>query len=213
MKPDEKRRRRHNPRIRVRSAQVLSDDWFVLRKTIFDYRRNDGTWVGMSRETYDRGNGATVLLYDLTRRTVLLTRQFRYAAYANGHEDGMLVETPAGFIGNGDPATEMRREALEETGHTLNEMDHVFDVYLSPGSLTERLHCYASPYSPATLTTAGGGVAAEGEDIEVEEIPFDDALGMVASGKIVDAKTILLLQWAALRGPFREFGSRDREPA
>ena len=163
----------------------------------------------MSRETYDRGDGATVLLYNLTRRTVLLIRQFRYAAYANGHENGMLVETPAGFIGNGDPATQMRREALEETGHALGELDHVFDVYLSPGSLTERLHCYASPYSPATITGAGGGVAMEGEDIEVAEIPFDDALAMVDSGEIVDAKTVLLLQWAALRGPFRASASGD----
>jgi nudix-type nucleoside diphosphatase (YffH/AdpP family) len=124
----------------------------------------------------------------------------------------MLIETPAGFIGAGDPAIEMRREALEETGHLPGELEHVFDVYLSPGSLTERLHCYASPYSPVTVRGRGGGVAEDGEDIAVIELPFEDALAMVHKGEIVDAKTVLMLQWAALYGPFCGQGSRRFTP-
>jgi nudix-type nucleoside diphosphatase (YffH/AdpP family) len=134
-----------DPRVRIRSAEVLSDAWFLLRRFRFDYRRDDGSWATLSRETYERGDGATVLLYDVTKRTVLLTRQFRFPVFVSGYCGGFLFETPAGFIGTGDPATEARREMLEETGHQIADMEHVFDVYLSPGSLTERLFCYATP--------------------------------------------------------------------
>ena len=155
------------------------------------------------RETYDRGNGATILLYDPDRRTVLLTRQFRFPAYVNDHADGMLIEAAAGLLDGDDPETAIRREAAEELGVTVGPVQHVFDAYMSPGSVTERVHCYAARYQPADRTGAGGGLPANGEDIEVLELPFGTAQAMIADGRIADGKTIMLLQWAALAGPFR----------
>ena len=152
------------------------------------------------RETYDRGNGATILLYDQQRRTVLLTRQFRYPAYVNDHPDGMLIEAAAGLLDDDDPETAIRRETAEELGVGVGPLTHVFDVYMSPGSVTERLHFYAAPYSPADRTGDRGGVADEGEDIEIVELPVADALAMTADGRIADGKTIMLLQWAVLSG-------------
>ncbi|MFI6976955.1 NUDIX domain-containing protein [Embleya sp. NPDC050154] len=192
-----------NPRVRIRDVEVLACDWYVLRKTTFDYRHADGHWSREQRENYDRGDGATILLYDADRRTVLLTRQFRLPAYVNGHPDGMLIETAAGLL-DGDSAEEaIRREAAEETGHTVGKPEYVFAVYMSPGSVTERVHFFAAPYGSGTATDAGGGITAEGEDISVLELPFADALAMIRDGSIADAKTIMLLQWAALDGPFR----------
>ena len=191
-----------NPRVRVTDVRLLSDNWYRLHTTTFDYLSDDGVWTSQSRETYDRGNGATILLYDVERRTVLLTSQFRYPAYVNGHPDGMLLETAAGLLDDDDPETAIRREAIEETGHEVGEVTHVFDVYMSPGSVTERLHFFAAPYSAHTLTTAGGGLADEGEHITVVELGIDDALAMIEDGRIADAKTIMLLQWSVLRGPF-----------
>lgn len=196
-----------NPRVRVREVRLLSSSWYVLRKTTFDYRRRDGGWSTEQRETYDRGNGATVLLYDAGRETVLLTRQFRYPVYVNGHPDGLLLETAAGLLDDDDPETAIRREAAEETGYDIGEVEHVFDVYMSPGSVTERVHFFAAPYSADRRISDGGGVVDDGEDIEVLELPFAKALSMIASGEIADAKTIMLLQWAALSGPF---SGRDR---
>jgi nudix-type nucleoside diphosphatase (YffH/AdpP family) len=192
-----------NPRIKIRDVEVTSDGWHVLRRTTFDYLRADGTWETQQRETYDRGNGATILLYDVDRRTVLLTRQFRYPAYVNDHPDGMLIEAAAGLLDDDDPETAIRREASEELGVEVGPLEHVYDVYMSPGSVTERVHFYAAPYQPTDRTSAGGGVEAEGEDIEVLELDFDDALAMIGDGRIADGKTIMLLQWAALNGPFR----------
>jgi nudix-type nucleoside diphosphatase (YffH/AdpP family) len=191
-----------NPRVRVTDVELLAAGWHVLRRTTFDYRRDDGRWTTEQRETYDRGNGATVLLYSLEAATVLLTRQFRYPVYVNGHDDGMLIEAAAGLLDEDDAETAIRREAEEETGVRIGELEHVFDVYTSPGSVTERLHCYAAPYDPSKRGE-GGGIAEEGEDIEVLELSFTDALKMIDTGEIADAKTIMLLQWAALRGPFR----------
>ncbi|WP_273654252.1 NUDIX domain-containing protein [Cellulomonas fimi] len=192
-----------NPRVRVVAVELLAAAWHVLRRTTFDYRGADGRWTRQQRETYDRGNGATVLLYDPDRATVLLTRQFRFPVYVNGHPDGMLLETAAGLLDDDDPETAIRREAQEETGVHVGALERVFDVWMSPGSVTERLHFWAAPYTPAQRTAAGGGVAAEGEDIEVVELPFADALAMTLTGEVADAKTIMLLQWAALHGPFR----------
>jgi nudix-type nucleoside diphosphatase (YffH/AdpP family) len=191
-----------NPDVVVRDVEVTSDGWHVLRRTTYDYRRRDGSWTTQQRETYDRGNGATVLPYDAARRTVLLTRQFRLAVYVNGHPDGMLIETAAGLLDDDDPDTAIRREASEELGVTLRELEHVFDAFMSPGSVTERVHFYAAAYTAADLTHAGGGLEEEGEDVEVLELPFDAALEMVERGEIDDGKTIMLLLWAALRGPF-----------
>ncbi|MCX4965219.1 NUDIX domain-containing protein [Streptomyces sp. NBC_00654] len=191
-----------NPQVRILDVEVLSCDWYVLRRSTFDYQHSDGHWSREQRETYDRGDGATILLYDADRRTVLLTRQFRLPAYVNGHPDGMLLETAAGLLDGDSPEEAIRREAAEETGHTVGAAERVFDVYMSPGSVTERLHFFAAPYTPATATGGGGGIAAEGEDISTVELPFARALTMIRDGSIADAKTIMLLQWAALDGPF-----------
>jgi nudix-type nucleoside diphosphatase (YffH/AdpP family) len=193
-----------NPNVVVRDVEVTSDGWHVLRRTTYDYRRRSGRWVREQRETYDRGNGATILLYDPERGTVLLTRQFRFPVYVNGHPDGMLIETAAGLLDDDDPETAIRREAGEELGVAVGELQHVFDVYMSPGSVTERLHFYAAPFTPADRVGPGGGLADDGEDIEALELPFAKALDMIADGSIADAKTIMLLQWAALSGPFAD---------
>lgn len=193
-----------NPRVRVTDVRLLSDNWYRLHTTTFDYLGDDGAWVSQSRETYDRGNGATILLYDAHRRTVLLTKQFRYPVYVNGHPDGMLLETAAGLLDDDEPETAIRREAVEETGHQIGEVTHVFDVYMSPGSVTERLHFYAAPYDASTRRHAGGGLADEGEHITVVELGIDEALAMIDDGRIADAKTIMLLQWSVLRGPFAQ---------
>lgn len=179
---------------------MTSDGWHVLRRTTFDVRGRDGSWSTQQRETYDRGNGATILLYDPTRGTVLLSRQFRFPADVNDHPDGMLIEAAAGLLDEDDPETAIRREASEELGVAVGALTHVFDAYMSPGSVTERVHFFAAEYTPADRVDAGGGVADEGEEIEVLELPFAEALAMVEDGRIVDGKTIMLLQWAALRG-------------
>ncbi|MFE9728652.1 NUDIX domain-containing protein [Streptomyces sp. NPDC005794] len=196
-----------NPRVRVKDVEVLACDWYVLRRTTFDYQHSDGHWSREQRETYDRGDGATILLYDTDRRTVLLTRQFRLPAYVNGHSDGMLVESAAGLLDGDSPAEAVRREAAEETGHIIGVPEPVFDVYMSPGSVTERLHFFAASYKPMALAADGHGIAAEGEDIETLELPIEKALAQIRSGDIVDAKTIMLLQWAVLDGPFRRPGT------
>ncbi|WP_030459340.1 NUDIX domain-containing protein [Kitasatospora sp. NRRL B-11411] len=201
---------RGNPDVRVREVELTSQGWHVLRRTTFDYRGRDGRWTTQQRETYDRGNGAAVLPYDAARGTVLLTRQFRYPAYVNGHPDGMLVEAAAGLLDADDPVTAVRRESLEELGVELGPLTHVLDAYMSPGSVTERLHCYAAPYRPADRTGRGGGLAEDGEDIEVLELPFAEALAMTRDGRISDGKTVLLLQWAALDGPFAPGAAADR---
>ena len=191
-----------NPDVVVREVELLASNWHVLRTTRFDERRPDGTWVAKRAETYDRGNGATILLYDVARRTVLLTRQFRYAVYVNDHPDGMLIETAAGLLDADDAETAIRREAIEETGHELGAVEHVFDAYMSPGSVTERVHFFAAPYDSTTRRTAGGGLADEGEHIQLVELDIDEAVAAIGND-IVDGKTIMLLQWAVLKGPFR----------
>ena len=185
-------------RIRIRDVRVLSDDWYVLKKTTFDWRRADGSWQTVSRETYDRGNGATLLPYNLAARTVLLTRQFRYPAYANGWDD-LLIETPAGLLDKAAAEERIRAEVEEETGYRLGEIAKVFECFMSPGSVTERLHFFVAPYDAGMRVAAGGGVEAEGEDIHVLELPLDDAMAMILDGRIADAKTIMLLQYAKLR--------------
>jgi nudix-type nucleoside diphosphatase (YffH/AdpP family) len=191
-----------NPDVVIRDVELTSSGWHVLRRTTYDYRRRDGTWTTQQRETYDRGNGAAVLAFDPERGTVLLTRQFRYPAYVNGHPDGMLIEVAAGLLDADDPETAIRREAAEELGVTLGELIPVMDSFMSPGSVTERLHLFAAPYAQGDLTATGGGLIEDGEDIEVLELTIQDALTMIEDGRIRDGKTIMLLQWAVLRGPF-----------
>ena len=182
--------------VQVLKTEVLSDNWYVLRKVTFRLRKRDGSWEVQSREAYDRGNGATILLYDHARRTVVLTRQFRLPTYVNGNGSGMLIEACAGLLDADDPETCIAREAFEETGYEIRNPRKVMQAYMSPGSVTEILHFFVAEYSRAQRVSAGGGV--EEEDIEVMELSFDDALGRIASGEIRDAKTIMLLQYAAL---------------
>lgn len=194
---------RGNPGIVIKDVEVVSDGWGILRLTTFEQHRRDGSWQTRTRETYDRGNGAVILPFDTERRTVLLTRQFRYPAYVNGHPDGLLIEAAAGQIDPGeDAATAIRRETEEELGVVLGEMEHLFSTFVSPGAATERQDFFAAPYTPASRTGEGGGLPEEGEDIEVLELGFAKALELTRDGGIVDAKTIILLQWAALDGPF-----------
>lgn len=184
-------------RIRVLDVRTLSDDWYVLKKTTFEWRRSDGVVQTLSRETYDRGNGATLLPYDPSRRTVLLTRQFRYPAYVNGYDD-LMVEAAAGLLDGASPDERIRKEVEEELGLALHDVRPVFACYMSPGSVTERLHFFVARYDSAMRTGEGGGDASEGEDIEVLEPTLDEALAMIADGRICDGKTVMLLQYAAL---------------
>jgi len=183
--------------VRVKEVQVLSDDWYILKKTRFERQRRDGSWQELTRETYDRGNGATILLYNLEQRSVILTRQFRYPAFVNGHS-GMLIEAAAGLLDEASPEQRIRAEVQEETGFVVSEVRRVFEAFMSPGSVTERLYFFVATYSRETQAGDGGGNAAEGEDIEVVEMSIDEALAAIRSGLIQDAKTIMLLQYAAL---------------
>ncbi|HEX2562166.1 NUDIX domain-containing protein [Phenylobacterium sp.] len=184
-----------DPRVRVRRVDVLADDWGVLKRTFLDYQRGDGTWQEQRRETYDRGDGAVVLPYDPVGRTVVLVRQFRFPAWSVGHP-GFLIEAPAGLLDEASPERRVAAEAEEETGFRLRTPRKVFELFMSPGSVTERLHCFVAEVEPGA--GVGGGVAAEGEDIEVLELPFTEAEAMVANGEIADAKTVVLLQYARL---------------
>lgn len=188
------------PRVKVVEVKVLSDNWYTLKTTTFDYLRRDGSWQRQSRETYDRGNGAVLLLFNARRSTVVLTRQFRFPAFVNGCADGMLIEACAGLLDGDDPETCIRREAAEETGYRIRSPRKLFEAYMSPGSVTEKLHFFAAEYESADQLSAGGGHAHEGEDIEVLELPLNTALDMITSGAIQDGKTIMLLQHAALVG-------------
>ncbi|MCI1008864.1 MAG: GDP-mannose pyrophosphatase [Pseudomonas sp. PGPPP4] len=185
-------------RIRIQQVETLSADWGLLKKTTFDYLRRDGSWQCQTRETYDRGNGATILLYDRERRTVLLIRQFRLPTLGNGLDDGLLVETPAGLLDAAAPEARIKAEVEEETGYRLDNVQHLFDAFMSPGSVTELLHFFAGEYRADQRIADGGGLHEEGEDIELLELPFDEALAMARDGRLRDGKTIMLLQYAAL---------------
>jgi nudix-type nucleoside diphosphatase (YffH/AdpP family) len=184
-----------NERVRIKAVETLSDDWYVLKKTTFDLLRSDGTWQRQSRETYDRGNGATILLYNLERRTVVLTRQFRFPAYINGHS-GMLIEAAAGLLDKASPEERIRAEVEEETGYRVDHVRKVFEAFMSPGSVTEKLYFFVAEYDAGDKAALGGGNRAEGEDIEVLELSIDDAIRAIESGEIADGKTIMLLQHA-----------------
>lgn len=186
-----------NDRIRIQKVEVLSDNWYVLKNTTFDYLQRNGNWKTLSRETYDRGNGATILLYNREHQQVMLTRQFRFPAYVNAH-DGMLIETCAGLLDQDDPETCIRKEIEEETGYRIENVRKIFEAFMSPGSVTERLFFFVGEYFTQDKVSEGGGVAAEGEDIEVLEMSLDKALALIETGDIMDAKTIMLLQYAKL---------------
>ncbi len=184
-------------RVRIEEIKLLSDNWYILNKATFSFQRADGTWQQQSREVYDRGNGATILLYDLDRSTVILTRQFRFPVFTNGYDD-LLIETPAGLLDNAAPEIRIHAEVEEETGYRVRDVRKVFEAFMSPGSVTEKIHFFVGAYGPSDRIGDGGGEEHEGEDIEVMETSFEDAMAMFQRGDIVDGKTIMLLQYAAL---------------
>jgi nudix-type nucleoside diphosphatase (YffH/AdpP family) len=184
-------------RIRVKDARLLSDNWTTLKTTTFEWRRRDGTWQTQQRETYDRGNAAVILPYNPMRRTVVLIKQFRYPTYVNGYDE-LMIEAVAGLLDDESPENRIRAEAEEEAGYRLRHVQKVFEAFMSPGSVTERLHFFVAEYEPDMKIGDGGGLQDEGEDIEVIEPTIDEALAMIADGRIVDGKTIMLLQYAAL---------------
>jgi len=184
-------------RIRIHETKLLSDNWYVLKTTAFDWKRRDGTWQTQHREHYDRGNGAVLLPYNLAARTVLLVKQFRYPAFVNGYDD-LLIEAAAGLLDDAEPEVRIRAEVEEELGYRLGEVRKVFEAFMSPGSVTEILHFFVAEYDAAMKVSDGGGLESEGEEIEVLERTIDEALAMIADGEIRDAKTIMLLQYAAL---------------
>jgi nudix-type nucleoside diphosphatase (YffH/AdpP family) len=184
-------------RVRIKEERVLSDARYLLKNITFDYRRGNGEWQTQTREVYDRGNAATLLPYNLAARTVVLVRQFRLPAYVNGHDD-LIIEAAAGMLDNASPEERIRAEVEEEAGYRLHDVRKVFEAFMTPGAVTEKLHFFVAEYDPSMRINDGGGVADEGEDIEVLELPIDQAFAMIADGRIADAKTIMLLQYAAL---------------
>lgn len=187
-------------KIRKIEKTLLSDNWYTLNKYSFEYQALNGEWQRQEREAYDRGNGATVLLYNTTKNTVVLTRQFRLPTYINGNQDGMLIETCAGLLDQDNPEECIKREIEEETGFHIKQVEKIFDAYMSPGSVTEILYFFIAEYSDDMKVSEGGGLEHEQENIEVLELPFNQAFTMLSSGGIKDAKTIMLLQYAKLNG-------------
>lgn len=184
--------------IKILKTEVLSDNWYTLRKVTYEYLKNNGHWETQSREAYDRGNGATILLYNKEQKTVILTRQFRLPSYLNGNPDGMLIETCAGLLDKDNPEDCIRRETEEETGYKITDVRKIFEAYMSPGSVTEILYFFVAEYSKDMKVADGGGIAHEQEDIEVLEVTLDKAMEMIENGEIKDGKSIMLLQYAKL---------------
>ncbi|MDT3413170.1 GDP-mannose pyrophosphatase NudK [Kosakonia cowanii] len=185
-------------KIDVIKDKILSENYFVLRNITYDLTRQNGEVIRHKREVYDRGNGATILLYNREKKSVVLIRQFRVAIWVNGNENGMLIETCAGLLDDDEPEVCIRKEAVEETGYQVGEVRKVFELYMSPGGVTEVVHFFVAEYSDAQRANNGGGV--EDEDIEVLELPFEQALAMVASGEIRDGKAVILLQYLQTSG-------------
>lgn len=189
-----------NKRVKNLQIELLSDNWYTLNKVTFDYQNKDGTWEQQSREAYDRGNGATILLYNKEKQTVILTRQFRVPTYVNGNPSGMLIEACAGLLDQDQPEDCIKKETEEETGYRMSDVQKVFEAYMSPGSVTEILYFFIAEYSEQMKVSEGGGVAEEQENIEVLELPFEQAFQMIHTGEIKDGKTIMLLQHLKLAG-------------
>ncbi|MBI1782864.1 MAG: GDP-mannose pyrophosphatase NudK [Sphingobacteriales bacterium] len=187
-----------NERVRNLQTEILSSNWYTLRKVNYEYLKSNGTWQQQSREAYDRGNGATILLYNKKQQTVILTRQFRMPSYINGNENGMLIEACAGLLDKDNPEDCIKRETEEETGYKVSSVKKIMEAYMSPGSVTEILYFFVAEYAKEMKATDGGGIEHEQEDIEVLELKFDNALAMIESGEIKDGKTIMLLQYAAI---------------
>lgn len=184
--------------IEILESKILSDNWYLLKKITYQYTKNDGTKLIQSREAYDRGNGATILLYNKERQTVILTKQFRLPTFINGNESGMLIEACAGLLDKDNPEDCIRRETEEETGYKVTEVRKIFEAYMSPGSVTEILYFFIAAYTKEMKVTDGGGVEHEEENIEVLELNINEALDMIQNGLIKDGKTIMLLQYIKL---------------
>lgn len=181
-------------------TELLSDNWYTLNKITFDYQKEDGSWETQVREAYDRGNGAAILLYNKNKGNVVLTRQFRMPTYINGNEDGMMIEVCAGLLDGDHPEECIKKEVEEETGYLVDNVKKIFQTYMSPGSVTEILYLFVAEYEDKMKVSEGGGAEEESENIEVLELSFELALKMIKTGEIKDAKTIILLQYAALEG-------------
>lgn len=188
-----------NPNVTITNTTVLSNNWYILKKVTYNYTHPNGTTEQHTREAYDRGNGATILLYNREQQTVILTRQFRLPTYINGNEDGMMIEACAGLLDKDNPEDCIRREAEEETGYRVQNIQKVFEAYMSPGSVTELIYFFIAEYTPQMKINDGGGLQKEQENIQVLELKFDAALQMVADGSIKDGKTIMLLQYLQLQ--------------
>ena len=187
-----------NPKIKITKNEILSDNWFTLKKVTYKYQKEDGDWQTQIREVYDRGNGASILLYNKEIKTVVLTRQLRIPTYLNGNDTGMMIETCAGMLEEENPEDCIKRETEEETGYQVKEVRKIFEAYMSPGAITEILHFFVGEYSKEMKVNDGGGLDEEQENIEVLEMPFDKAMQMITTGEIKDAKTIMLLQYAKI---------------
>lgn len=187
-----------NPSIDITNIEVLSNNWYTLRKITYKYQKKDNTWETQIREAYDRGNGATILLYNKINKNVILTRQFRLPTFLNGNETGMMIEACAGLLDKDNAEDCIKRETEEETGYQVKDVRKIFEVYMSPGSVTEIVHFFVGEYTKDMKVNDGGGVADEQENIEVLELSFENAYNMIASGEIKDAKTIMLLQYAKI---------------
>lgn len=184
--------------VKIVKTEILSDNWYILKKVTFDLVKNDGSKVTQEREAYDRGNGAVILLYNASLHTVILTRQFRLPAYLNGNDSGMMIEACSGLLDDDSPEECIRRETEEETGYKINNVKNIFKAFMSPGAVTEILYFFIGEYTSDMKVSEGGGLAVEEENIEVLEIDYDHALSMISSGEIADAKTIMLLQYLRL---------------
>ena len=184
-------------RIRIQNVRLLSNEHYKLSSVTLDWRRANGEWQTQRREIFDRGDAAALLPYNLSRRTVMLVRQMRYPAFVNGYDE-LMIEAPAGLLDGEAPEVRIRAEAEEEIGYRLGEVRKIFQAFMSPGAVTEIIHFFVAEYRPEMKISTGGGVASEGEDIEVVELGIDEALAMVDDRRIVDAKTIMLLQYASL---------------
>ncbi|MBX5149980.1 NUDIX domain-containing protein [Rhizobium lentis] len=184
-------------RVKIVGEEILSNGWTRLSSYLLDYIDRNGATQRLKREVYHRKPAACILLYDPKRDLVVLVRQFRVAVHLNG-DPAWVIEVPAGLLDNDHPETAIRREAMEETGYRLREARFLFKCYMSPGAISEVVHFFAALIDTADRVAEGGGLDEEHEDIEVLEIPLDEAAGMIETGEIFDAKTIMLLQWAAL---------------
>jgi GDP-mannose pyrophosphatase NudK len=184
--------------IKILKTDILSDNWYILKKVTYEFTEKNGETSIQNREAYDRGNGATILLYNKAQASVILTRQFRLPTYINGNPDGMLIECCAGLLDKDNPEDCIRKETEEETGYKITDVKKVYEAYMSPGSVTEILYFFVAEYTKEMKVNDGGGLAHENENIEVLELPFSEALQMVKTGEIKDAKTIMLLQYAQL---------------